>query len=166
MTNPVNVVDVLPMLVTKLQSLHYINGGGCGVVAAHISKRLQRVVPTRVVIYNRDKSINIDNIRSRLTNTMSPFEWDSNGMRWDHVMVEFDYNGNTYLFDSTGIFPASDTIYAGNQQLTKSGYITIDEMVSIASRPYSWNWMFDRSQIPVMKQRIQRFFKKHIFVEV
>jgi hypothetical protein len=165
MTKKTNPVEVFPLLITQLKNFQFINSGGCGVVAAHVAKRLQHIVPTRIVVFNR-ASIDIDKIRSKLTNTNSSLEWSYHGMAWGHVMVEFDYDGMTYLFDSHNIYPTTQTIHFGGMMLTKSGYVTIDEIVAIASRPTTWNWMFSRSQIPAMKKRIHRFFEKHLFIEV
>ncbi|RWZ87284.1 MAG: hypothetical protein EO766_12225 [Hydrotalea sp. AMD] len=160
-----NPVDVLPQLLTRLTNIRDLNCGGCGVFAAHVAKHLKDIVPTRVAVFNRGEDIKIDEIRPKLRNNHSCVEWADHGMRYDHVMVEFDYDGNTYLFDSRGIFPVSDKIDLDMYKMTRSGYLTIEEICAIAANPYPWNHWFNRSQIQSLKNKIQYFFKKHRVVE-
>ena len=155
-------IIALSELVLKLQDYPNLNRGGCGVVAAHIAKRLQHIFPTRVVVYNENPDIKVDNIRNKIKNTNSPTQWEKKGFRWDHVYVEFDFENKTYLMDSDGIQVAKDTIDLTTRNyefiLHKSGYLTIDEICAHAAVSTNWNWAFDRWRIPAIKKRIHRFF--------
>lgn len=142
------------------KSVQSLNAGGCCVYAAHVAKRLQHIVPTRVVVFNSE-DIDINYVRANVTNNYSIREWYNNGMRFYHILVEFDYRGKTYLMDSTGIY--DDLTHAGacaGDATYKTGELTIDETIAFASRPHGWNWWFDRRQIPTLKKHVNRTFRQ------
>lgn len=150
-----NIIEKLNKLGSQLEAdFDAINCGGCGVIASHIAKRLQHIVPTNIVVFNDDEYIKINKILPNLKNPRSSKEWNRNGMRWDHIVVEFEFENKLYMFDTEkGVFPSNDK-YNGN--MNKSGYLDIDVICAIAAKKYTWNWRFDRTQIPAIKKRISR----------
>lgn len=157
-----NLVTTLPLLATNLESFDDINYGGCGVVAAHVGKRLQHIVPTQIAVYN-SKKIDADKIRAQIKNPRSSKEWCDNGMEFGHLLVLFEYKGKQYLFDTDGVQKFTNTLrYGETYVMHLSGLISVDEAAAWAANPYGWNWQFNRNHIPAIKQRIARFFIKHI----
>ncbi len=156
-----NIVNELSQLAKVIDDQFFnVNSGGCGVVAAQVAQHLQTLVDTRVVVYTMSK-LNVDEIRSKLDNPFDSTDWEHNGMCWDHVLVEFDHDGSTYLFDSTGVVEKTPSIDAGWFKLFFSGYVTLDEILAISSQAKTWNSTFDRKQIPHIVDTIADFFKNH-----
>ena len=154
------VVAELPILQGRLARYDSINYGGCGVIAAHIAKRLSQFVPTRIAIYNTSDHYDVDRIRPNIKNTHSSTEWDRHGLDWDHILVEFEHNGEKYLVDSRSLVKSEPVVNLPNGRYYLSGYITIDEVCGWARTPRFWNWRFDRKQIPAIRKTIHRFFNK------
>ncbi len=136
-----------------------INQGGCCVLAVLIGRQLDKHVPVRIRACNWGaKKHNVDEIRKNVQpNTAS--EWEKNGVTLYHVIVEFDYKGKTYHYDSTKLSEAEDKFY---RIPVYPGHFTIEEAESFADDQYGWNHMFDRSDIPKIKRMINKFFKQNM----
>lgn len=158
-----NPVEALPILANKMSNINSLNCGGCCVFATHVAKYLQQHVPVRIVIFNPPDYPSIDSVRTKLKNPRSARQWYKNGMAFFHILIEFDYEGKTYLCDSTGVFPASNQYtFNGWMELYRtSGSLTMEEASALAANHRAWNWRFDRRQIPKIKKRISRFFAKY-----
>lgn len=156
----VDLVAQLNVLASRLDNIPYLNDGGCGVVAAHVAKRLQHITKVRVAIFAYGQDI--DEIRSYVRNTRSALEWSRSGLVVGHAMVEFLHNGEWWLFDSVGAVPDVDEVTLfGNHHLYKDGYLTIDEICALAANPYPWNNDFYRDlYIRKIRRRIDYFFKQ------
>ena len=154
-----NPLEELPKLIERLERYQHINSGGCGVIATHVAKHLQHHVPVKIVVYNRFER-DVKEVRARIKNTRSMTEWNNAGMSFNHILIEFKYDGKTYLFDSEGVIPNKKRVEIFGYNMQRSGYLTWEECAGISSRPHKWNWIFDRKQIPAIKKTIHRFFDK------
>ncbi len=135
-----------------------MNRGGCAVFAAHIAKRLQHIVPTRIKLCDYEHS-DLDQIRPLLSDPLHYRSWRHSGIHYVHLIVEFDYDGQTYHYDSEGLrlaqpkwegYPICD------------GSFTVDEVASFAANRDAWNSTFNRSRIPVLKRRIKTLFARNL----
>lgn len=140
------------------QAYPMINNGGCCVFAALIARQLDKHVPVRIRACNRGaRKHNLDDIRKNIVeNTAS--EWEKNGVTLYHVIVEFDYKGKTYHYDSTKLNEAEDKF---DRIPVYPGHFSLEEAEVFADDQYGWNHMFDRSDIPKIKRMIGKFFKEN-----
>lgn len=137
-----------------------LNHGGCAVFAAHVAKRLQHIVPTRIKLIDYSKS-DLTAIRSRLSDPKNIYEWHRHGINFVHVIIEFDYDGKTYHYDSDGLKLATGPKWNGGFPISK-GSFTVDEVISFAANPHCWNPTFNRSNIPTLKRRVKNLFARKI----
>lgn len=165
------MIELLRSLASELIENHpFVDNGGCCVVAAQIAKHLeQRNIPNRIVCADwsltNDGNVNLDDIRPNI-DPKNKHDWEENGVGFVHVLVEFDHDGKTYTFDSTDGVLEVDEFWeksaSGNlNRFRLDGHFTVEEATAMANTN-SWNPMFDRGQIPIVRRRITRFFNKHI----
>ena len=150
-------------LKTFLAGIHekheYINWGGCCVFAGILGKHLAEVGKVRVRVINSvyGSSSNIDQVRKKIRKNEST-EWNRHGIGFNHVVVEFAYKRRKYAMDSEGIrvlTPDLDKRYV-------EGALTVKEAQELGSTQRGWNPMFDRGEIPAIRSKVQRYFKKFI----
>lgn len=135
-----------------------LNKGGCGVFAVHMAKRLQHLVPTKIVMANYDM-VNIDQIRTRMKNPCNMTEWYTSNVHFVHLIVEIEVGGKSYHIDSEGVREATNNWYG---YPIVSGSFTIDEVSQFVSQQNGWNTRFPRTQIPQIKRRVKNLFARHI----
>lgn len=157
-------------IVSQLQRLgreanarvRYLNCGGCAVYVALVSRALlNRGIPARarVADWSQTGEHTVDKVRAVLaekgidTNNATPHDWNAEGIKFTHVLVEFEYRGRTYLADSNFV----DTKRRKREPTCGApllpGALSVPEVESLASTPVGWNAMFDRDEgIPILKQ--------------
>ena len=154
-----NLARALTTLGHKVERKHPdINWGGCGVFAALVAKRLKKHFDVKIRVGNDiTPEVAIDDIRTRVeSNTVD--EWNCEDMWFSHVVIEFQWKGKTYHYDTTGLHEASDTTYMGGYPIVE-GHLTVREMTELA-RSKGWNTSFDRDSIPEIRKTINAAFKR------
>ena len=133
------------------------NHGGCAVVAAILGQHLSAYGVVRIVVGDDQCTpITIENARKLIhSNTLK--EWNKNGLWFGHVVVvEFDYNGDTWHIDTTGVYPASEYLMSGDFPVLE-GVMTLHEITEL-SNSAGWNTAFQRRHIPNIRAMIERKF--------
>jgi hypothetical protein len=132
-----------------------INAGGCCVFAAILAKQLNKVGEARIRITDwATEEDAIIKARPKVKrNTL--VEWNRHGVHFNHVAIEFKYKGKTYHIDASGVVapPRFDFL---------KGELLLKEATELGDCKKGWNRFFDRKEIPTIKRRVQRFFKKHL----
>jgi len=87
-------------------------------------------------------------------------EWNEAGVLIGHMMVQFEYERRVWSHDArntvTGRVKYEPTF--GGRLVP--GYVTVAEMVAIASRPLGWNPAFHRrSGLPLIRAAVKRHLK-------
>ncbi len=173
-TNPITMRRKLRKLSAALQAhgVRDINWGGCGVMAGIVGEILELLgVPVEVVTPN-DYGCSPAEARQRLYwNIEAENEaendgrwdnsaWDSAGVSRSHLAVRFLLGRDMYTWDSDGLIK-SDKYFGrrldGGEPLHVADYpfgegMTVAECAYISSIPQDWNSMFDRRQIPQMRE--------------
>ncbi len=148
-------LNTLSELVSK--EIPNINYGGCCVFASLVGKHLQQIKPIRFAVLSGPwfcKPTTIDEAR-QLVSKNTLYEWNNNNVYFGHVLMEFDYRGKTYYYDSTGVENKDDDCRSGDQI---KGFLTLKECQELADDTSGWNSCFNRKHIPQMKKIIDTFF--------
>jgi hypothetical protein len=97
----------------------------------------------------------LNTIKKNFLKKNIPLEMDAfhgEDVWFSHVIVEFEYKGKKYHYDSTGVCkPATTT--AMNEYPIMQGWLTAEEAMNLAYQP-GWNEQFDRNEIPELVQKI------------
>jgi hypothetical protein len=132
-----------------------INHGGCCVYAALIGEELRkRNIEVRVIVAAWGARKNLDKVRTKLNNANRKEEWNGKDVYFNHVGVEFVYNGKTYHYDSDGVKPKSKNLKSFS---VYPGRLSVDEARALADEPEGWNSDFNRSKIPSLKRHIRSY---------
>jgi hypothetical protein len=152
-------------------NIYYINQGGCCVFANLLVKALMKhnieaggIVLSWEAKYFNENNNSFDQIRNS-SRKNDPTEWNSNGVRFWHVAVEFKHKGKTYRADSDGIEEVRiKTKSEFRNAPVYNGYLTPEELNDFSSNKHRhcWNSIFDRDDIP----RIQRLVEQHLSVDL
>jgi hypothetical protein len=143
------------------RSYPYLNNGGCCVYAVLIAKELKKLGmrPRIIVAGESSKSkCNINEARKNIKDIADYNEWSRNGIKFNHVGVEFTYKRKKYHYDSYGVHPACDTLMGFP---VYKGRLRIKWAEGIANRPEAWSGMFDRAVIPRLQRSIENSFNPH-----
>jgi hypothetical protein len=156
-----SLLDQLDGLAKKVSSqMKRINHGGCCVYATLVANHLQHIVPTRFVVFHGgwrpDEDLDLDDVRNQVTSNCL-LEWNGCGVYFGHVVIEFDYDGKTYHYDSEGWTDSDGSICQGSVRI--KGYLLKQDADELADDEYGWNDTFDRNQIPKMKRIIDDYFE-------
>jgi len=137
------------LCVALTSNFHFINDGGCCVVAGELSKYIP---DCRVIVVNDVTSTSLDAARESIKNPLSHADWNKNDVHFWHVAVEFTYSGRKYIVDSDGVY--SRLKFRRTWKTPLEGCLTSEEAVSLGENG-RWNPMFDRRQIPNMSKMIK-----------
>ena len=168
-TNPITMRRKLRKLSAALQAhgMYDINWGGCGVMAGIVGEILELLgVPVEVVT-SSDGGCPPAEARQRLNENIEVWNdgrwynsaWDSEGVSRTHLAVRFMLGRDMYTWDSDGLIKSDK--YFGRYDDGSTSYcadypfgegMTVAECTHIGSDPQSWNSMFDRRQIPQMRE--------------
>lgn len=154
------VLNQLGVDITK--EIPDINNGGCCVFAAIVGEELaKKRIPIRFAVADVPDPDCLfeqpfDLVRKAITcNTLG--NWNYHGVYFGHVFVEFDYNRNSYYYDTDGVIHATNVpprscddyeIYVDR--------LTLDEVRELAACQQGWNTKFNRRYIPSMRKLIKR----------
>lgn len=147
---------VLNLLLDVRRQFSDINSGGCGVMATILAYHLKPLVDDMRIVSADYATGNIDTARLTVEeNTVR--SWNKEGIRFNHVWVEFKWNWRWYTIDIGGI----QSRRAMHKRWGKpyKGSFTLREMRQMTSIQPGWNSWFDRSQIPFMRRMVGRHFK-------
>lgn len=149
-----------------------VNFGGCCVVAVAIAEHLRKItrVKIRVAVPSWGDSDSVSFVRNHNKPTNYK-DWNSGGLYFDHIFVEFDWEGQKYFVDSEGVYPVDkkpirEGIKAaaciGTSKLAK-GFLKFKEAKALAADANAWNKRFNRGQIPKILDLIDKTFKEKIY---
>jgi len=150
-------------LRTFLAGVHkkhqYINWGGCCVFAGILGKHLAAVGKVRVRVINSmwDGERNLDEVRKKVRKNECA-EWNRHGVGFSHVVIEFAYKRRYYIIDSEGIRVLTNNLDSRYVE----GALTVEEARELGSTPRGWNSIFNRDEIPAIRGKVQRYFKKFV----
>jgi hypothetical protein len=150
-------------LVCKIQEavsdIRNINSGGCGVFAAMVAKRLNRLgIPAVVRVGAHDADTSNDRLKRALTypDSISKEYLSNEGVEFYHLIVEFKHGGETYHLDSNQFHKATPITNNYGVRLY-DGHLTPLQALQIARSKY-WNYQFNRKQIPNMIRKLNEAF--------
>lgn len=148
--------NILNRLATQLRTQWpKIDHGGCGVVAALVSRELNRIGVPAVGMFPLHPLYSpvcwsVDQARTGIQDPLNAamYDWEDNGGNFFHIVTSFTLNGRDWVFDaSNGCKEARDT-YA-------DGHMTTEEIVAVALvNDYGWNPEFNRRAIPEVEAMI------------
>lgn len=142
-----------------------ITWGGCAVFAVILGRKLETLGYKPVVLVamryhptHNDQPVSIDYIRERIHNNEIG-HWNAGGLRFNHVGLQLPTDAGTFVIDSDRVKLMKDTIgdYRGK---IVPGHLTLDEMETDAWDDSMWNPDFNRQQIPLMEQIINKHFDR------
>ena len=139
-----------------------INNGGCAVFASIVGKKLRDMkVTVRAVVMHYDCGVtqtpHIDKAREKIKNTGKKKNWNSQGIYFNHVGLEFFWKRKKYLFDSDGCIRFTKKF---NEYVILSGRLTIEECEKLAKEPRGWNSCFNRRTIPAIRKMVNVHFSE------
>lgn len=164
-----NIIDKLNDLGKEvLRRYPDINYGGCCVYAAMIVAALHKhkIKAQGIVASWEAESLNnagmsIDAVRGNMVNKTHD-EWNSNGVAFSHVGVEFEYKGRVRTvkkhYDTHGVHSAKKVL---DNYPIYNGRLTLEELRILAGTKKGWNSCFDRKDIPA----IRKLVKAHLAVD-
>ena len=145
-----------------------INNGGCCVYAAMITAALKKHnIEAKGIVASHGagrpgwmkKDIATINKARKNIQKNTIYEWQTNGISFAHVGVEFKVDGVKRHYDTEGVHKAgkqldSMPIYAGRME-----YV---ELRALAGKKDGWNTQFNRRHIP----ELRRLVKSHLAVDM
>lgn len=137
-----------------------INRGSCGVYAVELAKRLQSfgVTDYNIRCYGWFSSINVSDVENLLSingKAGNFSDWQSNGVDFHHIRLEWD--GRTWDADGDEL-----ALFAEHWGLSvrQPGSVTIESLSLLTSNYRIWNRHFDREQIPKLRRIMDKHFRK------
>lgn len=164
--NPIKLKRRLRRLSRALntQTRGDINWGGCGVMAGIVGEILELWgIPVEVVTpAEYCDEVSPKEARERMEywgENWTANDWDSNGLSRSHLAVRFKLRGKLYTWDSAGLL-CSDRYFGRRADGSPSRCadypfgdgMTVQECIEISSTQDGWNTVFDRRQIPLMRE--------------
>ncbi len=151
-------------LIRKLNSLGkavyakypYINCGGCCVYAALVAEALLlHKISCKGIVASWDANDipSIDEIRPCIKRNML-HEWQNNGVSFNHIGLEFEYNGKMRHYDTSGANKAGKSF---DFMPIYNGRLNIVELQKLASQKTGWNNSFNRRHIPAIRAMVQKY---------
>lgn len=136
----------------------YLNSGGCAVFAALLGQCLSQYGQVEIAIGTDSNITSLDDVRDKGIDPLSLDAWNDNGLSIGHAIIEFTYGDVKYHIDSTGVRDPLPYTYSGGWGIL-GGRLSVIETTALAAQR-GWNWMFNRDQIPTIKQMIDHGFAK------
>lgn len=149
-------LDELGQVVSEL--FPAINQGGCCVFAAMVINELQKqgIKASGIVMdFMAHKDTHIDAVRP-LVKANTIFEWQNNGIHFNHVAVEFTVGRKKKHYDTVGVVNA-DKRFQGMP--IYQGRMTLEELEQISARQPGWNPTFRRRDIPDIRRLVKNYLK-------
>jgi len=80
-------------------------------------------------------------------------DWNSAGVWFEHIVVEFLYQGKSYLYDSDWLINTGATF---DDMVVLEGRLTKEEIIAIANDDdANWNTNFDRKYVGKVKKYVK-----------
>ncbi len=142
-----------------MQKYPDINRGGCCVYAAIVAAELHKKgIEARGIAASymaKNSPMTIDEARKNVKgNTLGA--WNTNGIFFCHVGIEFDYLGRTHHYDTNGVKMAKGKF---DGMPIYKGRLTRDELKALARNQDGWNIRFNRKDIPSIRKLVRSHFK-------
>lgn len=132
-----------------------VNSGGCCVLAVIIAQELRkRNIPVEIIVAADGASENIDRAREKVKSNRK-HEWNSAGVYFNHVGIEFRLGDDVYHFDTEGRVKPEDFML-GTREIYE-GRLTVEEAKELADEAEGWNPVFDRKTIPSLRRHVKRY---------
>ncbi len=155
-----NKLEKLSLEMTR--KIKRINYGGCAVVAYAIATRIGIKTKVKVSGYNANyykTSLNkIEKTFKEKYDIDDPNldDWDDRGVDFNHVFIEFKYEGKSYYWDSDGLTDANGWDCEGEK--VYNGDISMRTIRNLAGKSNGWNTRFNRNDIPKLFKIIDKYF--------
>jgi hypothetical protein len=144
-----------------------INHGGCCVFAAMVARELhskgiqaQGIVASGCAAKEAG-NITIDAARE-LVEWNTVWQWESNGVSFSHVGVEFRLGRKIKHYDTNGVHKISKEL---DGLPIYKGRLTLKEMEDLARCKDGWNDSFNRRHIPAIRREVKKFLKDVTMVD-
>ena len=136
-----------------------INNGGCCIYAATVGEELlKRGLKVRAVVANCSGAsaltLDLNKVRRYVDNTGQKNAWNSAGIYFNHVGVEFELGGKWFIYDSDGVNPRGPRL---GSYFVHPGFISVADAKALADESEGWNIDFNRRSIPYLKKHIKNF---------
>jgi len=139
-----------------------INCGGCGVIASILGEYLSTKTEVRVAIgawdYNVIKqTLSFLEIKQEfLKENCNPSinDWERFGVSFNHVWIEFLWDGEWYSMDTEVIRQGTKLMFHGRWE-PYDEYLPIEDITQLSNNITGWNTWFSREQIPSIRQDIE-----------
>jgi len=151
--NYLNLVKALERVAHQIsKKIEYPNYGGCAVIAAVVGKAVSHHTQVQVLVQNSCERADIRQVRNTISDPFDKLSWEIGGVDFRHVLLKIKIDGAWKVFDSDGFTSYKSTDY-------NLGTMTVEEAAAVAAED-SWNWMFDRDQIPMIEEIVEKAFAK------
>lgn len=153
------------------RNVNYVNNGGCGVYAVELAKRMKKLgftdMKLRVYGYpnkNNERLVNVTHLERKAFGDNPPDnlrDWRINGVNFCHVRMEWGLR----VWDVEGDVPAkTDKVWFWYPR--HPGSISLKAMSRLTAEKAGWNPTFDHTQIPLMRQIMDKHFAElHTFIK-
>ncbi len=149
-----------------------VNRGGCGVYAVELAKRMKKLgftdIKLRVYGFpepNNGRLANVASVERKVFGNNPPdniYDWNDNGVYFCHVRMEW----GSRVWDVEGDESAKTDKVWNEYYPRHPGFISLKAMNRLSSKKAYWNKRFDRAQIPLMRQIMDKHFAElHTFIE-
>ena len=157
--NSVISIEGLNRLARNIENeFNHVNAGGCGVISYLVYEKLVDVCDNLRIVYLYspwlDPRQDITSLCETNGSNIKLTDLHDNGYGCGHALVLFDFEGETYSFEtSEGVKPFKEHLDIG---FWGTEYIEIpyDSAKAMAENQQGWNTLFDRLQIPRIKKTI------------
>ena len=158
-TKPEQIHEVLQGIENTYD---YVNCGGCGVIASSVGQILSTITEVRIVVgaydYNvKKQALSFLEIKQQLMDNLitnpSINDWEYLGVSFNHVWVEFLWEGEWYSMDTENIKQGTKHFHGRWDAYTE--YLSIKDITQLSNNTDGWNCMFDRDQIPSIKHDLE-----------
>ena len=144
-----------------------VNCGGCGVIASLVGQILSTITDVRIVVGAWDCNVKKQALSfleikqefmANLISNPSIQDWESLGVSFNHVWVEFLWDGEWYSMDTENIKQGTNKFHTRWDAYKE--YLSLEDITQLSNNTDGWNWMFDRNQIPAIKHDLETKLKQ------
>ena len=155
-----NVSDLQELATRVTKVTENINYGGCAVFASMVSPHMSIFFPgSKIRVMGRNPEIDVSAVRP--SDPTDVYEWNSNGVHFGHVVIEFSVKGETFYFDSDGVHTKEKLENEYPFAQFHVGEMLLEDVTALASTEDGWNFMFERRFIPQMKTAMREFLSDY-----
>lgn len=138
-----------------------INYGGCGVFAANLGAALKEAgYDAKCVVFSNyfdpisAAKVDLGAMQQSMEHWDLMEDWYDQGISFYHVMLEVAGNGEHFLADAEGTYPADTPNYRHAARL--GGTLSVETMAVLAE-DNDWNTTFNREEIPTVRSKLRQF---------